>query len=79
MLGGLKGAKGLFRWRAVRWAAALQLGDTEPAVQRAALHCLKVLTPPSPSPYPARLCAPSVHQLVSLSALWCAWSWRSLR
>ncbi len=42
MVGGLKGAKGLFQWRAVRRAAALQLGDIEPAVQRAALQCLTV-------------------------------------
>ena len=42
MVGGLKGAKGLYRWREARRAAALQLGDTEPGVQQAALACLKV-------------------------------------
>ena len=42
MLGGLKGAKGLHRWREVRRAVALQLMDVEPAVQQAALRSLKV-------------------------------------
>lgn len=42
MVGGLKGGKGLAQWRKVRRAVALQLGDTEPAVQQAALRCLKV-------------------------------------
>ena len=42
MVGGLRGGKGLARWREVRRAMALQLGDLEPAVQQAALRCLKV-------------------------------------
>lgn len=44
MVGGLKGGKGLARWREVRRAVALQLGDLEPSVQQAALRCLKVGT-----------------------------------
>ena len=42
LLGGLKGAKGLHRWREVQRAVALQLTDVEPAVQQAALKSLKV-------------------------------------
>ena len=42
VVGGLKGGKGLARWREVRRAVALQLGDLEPSVQQAALRCLKV-------------------------------------
>ena len=41
-LGGLKGAKGLFRWREVQRAVALQLMDLDPGVQQAALRSLKV-------------------------------------
>ena len=44
LLGGLKGAKGLHRWREVQRAVALQLTDVEPAVQQAALRSLKVQT-----------------------------------
>ena len=43
LLGGLKGAKGLHRWREVQRAVALQLTDVEPAVQQAALRSLKVI------------------------------------
>lgn len=42
MVGGLKGGKGLARWKEIRRAVALQLGDLEPSVQQAALRCLKV-------------------------------------
>ena len=40
-LGGLKGAKGLFRWREVQRAVALQLMDQDPGVQQAAIKSLK--------------------------------------
>lgn len=38
----IKGARGLFQWQSLRRAVALQLSDIEPAVQKAALECLKV-------------------------------------
>ncbi len=42
LLGALKGAKGLHRWREVQRAVASQLTDIEPGVQQAALKSLKV-------------------------------------
>ena len=42
LLGALRGAKGLHRWREVQRGVALQLSDVEPGVQQAALKSLKV-------------------------------------
>lgn len=54
-LGGLKGAKGLFRWREVQRAVALQLMDQDPGVQQAALKSLKVgYTCTNPTAYNCR-------------------------
>ena len=42
LLGGLKGAKGLHRWREVQRAVALQLSDMDSGVQQAAIKSMKV-------------------------------------
>lgn len=69
MVGGLKGGKGLARWREVRRAVALQLGDLETSVQQAALRCLKVrvLQAKQTFPLPPKTCRnPSLCHAVAL-------------
>ncbi|EFN57812.1 hypothetical protein CHLNCDRAFT_51116 [Chlorella variabilis] len=55
MLGGLKGARGMFRWETVQRAVAVQLMDVDPTIQQGALKCLKVFKLKFLLPYLDRL------------------------
>ncbi|PSC76593.1 small subunit processome component 20-like protein [Micractinium conductrix] len=55
LLGGLKGARGMYQWEAVQRAVAVQLMDVDPAVQQGALKCLKVFKLKFLLPYLDRL------------------------
>ncbi|PRW58885.1 small subunit processome component 20-like protein [Chlorella sorokiniana] len=55
LLGGLKGARGMFQWEAVQRAVAVQLMDVDPAIQTGALKCLKVFKLKFLLPYLDRL------------------------
>ena len=43
MVGSVKGLKNIYCAQQVRLAVALQLSDTDAAIQQAALSCLKVI------------------------------------
>jgi hypothetical protein len=71
MLGGLRGARGMYRWEAVQRAVAVQLMDVDPAVQQGALKCLKVrpwppFRQPSPGTLQAAAAQPSCQRLLVL-------------
>ncbi|KAL4860053.1 Small subunit processome component 20 [Chlorella vulgaris] len=55
LLGGLRGARGMYQWEAVQKAAAVQLMDIDPTIQQGALKCLKVFKLKFLLPYLDRL------------------------